>query len=495
MRITRGRSRILATLTAMAVGLTAPMAEATNGYFKIGYGSKARGLAGSGVALPQDSLAPALNPAGLTKVGTRLDAGLEFFSPIRQGALDATFLGGASSSADSGANMFAVPHGGVSYDMGNGISLGFSITANGGMNTRYDTNVYTDAFAPAIGVTSSFPGGPSGFAGGLEGAGIPTAVIDPILIGLGMNPNLNPSLGVNLAQAIMAPTIAYQVTENHSFGLSALIGYQQFRAYGLGLFQGISSDPANVTNRGNDSSWGAGVRIGWLGQLTDNFSFGASASSKIYMSEFEKYKGLFAEQGDFDIPANVTVGLAIKATPRVTLTLDAQRIFYGDVKSISNKGPTAEELFNDLAGILSGGLATPEGRPGGPADKRLGNDNGYGFGWNDIWVFKAGVQYEYSDKWTLRGGFNYGENPIDADQNLFNIIAPGVVQAHLTAGFTYMPTKKDEITFAYMHAFKQDQSFTYSAANPLGPVPPSLSYTADTGMYQNSVEVSYGRRF
>ena len=58
-----------------------------------------------------------------------------------------------------------------------------------------------------------------------------------------------------------------------------------------------------------------------------------------------------------------------------------------------------------------------------------------------------------------------------------------------------MPTKKDEISFNYMHAFKQDQSFTYSAANPLGPVPPTLSYTASTGMYQNAVEVSYGRRF
>jgi len=51
------------TLTSVAVAaalVIAPLANATNGYFKIGYGSKNRGMAGAGMAFGQDSLAALL---------------------------------------------------------------------------------------------------------------------------------------------------------------------------------------------------------------------------------------------------------------------------------------------------------------------------------------------------------------------------------------------------------------------------------------------------
>jgi long-chain fatty acid transport protein len=54
------------------------------------------------------------------------------------------------------------------------------------------------------------------------------------------------------------------------------------------------------------------------------------------MEEFDKYSGLFAEQGDFDIPANMTVGLAWDVTPTSTVVFDIQHIWYGDVDSIAN---------------------------------------------------------------------------------------------------------------------------------------------------------------
>ena len=59
------------SLMALTVAATlAPLsAQATNGYFSIGYGAKARGLAGAVTALPQDSMAAAVNPAGIAFVG------------------------------------------------------------------------------------------------------------------------------------------------------------------------------------------------------------------------------------------------------------------------------------------------------------------------------------------------------------------------------------------------------------------------------------------
>jgi len=135
---------------------------------------------------------------------------------------------------------------------------------------------------------------------------------------------------------------------------------------------------------------------------------------------------VFANQGDFDVPANFAIGLAYKVSPRTTLALDVQRILYSDIPSIGNAGPTADDFFNALTSVLLSGSYTGSGA--------LGGDDGWGFGWDDITVVKLGIEHVYDDHWTFRGGINVGGNPIDDDQNLFNILAPGVVRKHLTLG-------------------------------------------------------------
>lgn len=467
---------------AVAAAIAAPAAHATNGYFKIGYGTKNRGMAGAGIAFSQDALAPATNPAGIAMVGNRFDAGIELFNPLRDARLDARGLAGLGADTgkvDSGATLFAIPHAGFSFNMGN-VTAGLSITANGGMNTRYNSNLYTDAFGPAVGCN-----GQAICGGGFSGFSAMLAAPDAVINGLYQNPNLSPALGVNLSQVIIAPTVATKINQGHSVGASLLVGYQRFRSYGLGLFQGFSSDPAHVTNKGDDDAWGAGVRLGWTGNVTSNITLGASASSKIYMQEFDRYKGLFAEQGDFDIPANFGVGIAVKATPKTTVAFDVQRILYGDVAAIANAGPTADEFLAAFANVLTGGGM-------GAISNPLGTDNGWGFGWEDITVYKLGINHELNSQWTLRGGLNYGENPIDPDQNLFNILAPGVVEKHLSLGFTYSPSQYSEISATYMHAFREDQSHNYvGTAAPFA----GVSYNTEIGMDQNAIEVSYGMKF
>ncbi|MGB9495575.1 MAG: long-chain fatty acid transporter, partial [Azonexus sp.] len=59
------------------------LALATSGYFATGYGVKSAGMGGVGIALPQDGLAAATNPAGTAFVGDRVDLGLTWFMPNR----------------------------------------------------------------------------------------------------------------------------------------------------------------------------------------------------------------------------------------------------------------------------------------------------------------------------------------------------------------------------------------------------------------------------
>jgi long-chain fatty acid transport protein len=501
------RKYISPTVVIIFALLVAPLAQATNGYFKIGYGSKNRGMAGTGIAYGQDSLASAINPAALVGMGDRIDAGLEIFNPKRKGTVDArglavtnppfgfaaTDLQGAKSSKNSGAEEFVIPSIGFTNDWGEHWQTGLAFVANGGLNTRYSNNLYTDAFTPVIGQASnnSFPSpplppGPSGFAGLLEfGFGVDPNQIDAAMGQLFNNKNLGPSLGVNLAQLLITPTVAYSFNDQHSIGFSPIIARQSFRAYGLGLFQAFSSDPSNVTNKGNDYSWGYGGRVGYLGKFR-NFSVGASYTSKIYMQEFDDYAGLFAEDGDFDIPSTFGIGVAFRVTPKLTIAADVSRINYSDVKSMSNDGPTANEFLSAFATVLSNGTA-----PGQSISNPLGTNNGWGFGWDDATVFKIGANYAYDRNWEFRVGYNYSEVPYDDDQALFNVLAPAVVEHHATLGFTYTKDKHSQWTVTYMHAFYNDVDFDYKGTDGFS----GFSYAAENEMEQNSIEVSYGYAF
>jgi len=516
-------------ISAVAAALlVSPLAQATNGYFKIGAGSKNRGMAGAGIAFGQDSMAGAINPAALAGMHDRVDVGVELFKPKRKGAVDARGvdtgnippayrppgnipLAGADANEKSRANAFFLPHFGIAKAWSNKITLGLSVVGVGGMNTRYgdanggNGNIYSDAFAPAIGncsdaaqcpqPTPPFPPLNSGFASLVEGQlqqpppasagltpGQAAGVVGGNLFTLFTNQNNTPALGVNLAQALITPTIAYNVTPTQSIGFSPVIGYQTFRAYGLGLFQGLSSKPDKVTNNGNDDAWGFGAQIGYQGTF-GNFSIGAMARSKIYMSEFDDYAGLFAEDGDFDIPPMFGVGLSYKVMPNLTVAADVTRILYGQVDSIANKGPTADEFFNALGGVLASNplaISNP-----------LGTNDGWGFGWDDVWVYKVGVNYAYDGNWTFRDGFNYSPTPYNDSQALFNVLAPAVVEKHVTVGFTRSLTPNSEVTMTYMYAFRNDLNYTYQGTGSNAP----FSFTAKNDMYQNALEVSYGLKF
>lgn len=401
---------------AVAVLGAAQAAHATNGYFPHGFGLKAKGMGGTAAALAQDGFAGVNNPAAAMFAGNRWDIGAEIFTPKR----DAELVG-ASPVVKSGRNTFLIPEFGYNVKLSEQLAVGLTVYGNGGMNTSY---------AP-------FPD-------------------DSNLLG-GQG-----KLGVDLMQLIVAPTVAYQFTPGHSIGVSPLLVLQRFEAYGLQGFSMYSSSPGNLTNRGKDTSTGIGIRLGYMGRLNDVVTLGASYSPKIGMSRFDKYSGLFAGGGDFDIPENYNLGIALQVTPNVQLAMDWQRIGYGKVPSIAN---------GSLAPIMSG--------------TQLGEAGGSGFGWKDINVVKVGVQWRLNGSWTLRAGYNHGDNPVTSADAMFNILAPGVVRRHITFGGTYSPDKDAEWTFAIWHGKRE---------NVAGPsMTPGVD--ARIGMSQNGFGLQYSRKF
>jgi long-chain fatty acid transport protein len=407
----------------MALAGLAGSAYATNGYFSHGYGMKAKGMGGAATATHDDAFFGANNPAAAAFAGNRLDLGVDLFSPIRE----ASRVGGLAGTAESDSNYFLVPEFGYNRMVNNSLALGVTVYGNGGMNTDY-------------------PGGQ--IAAGSCGAGAP---VSNLLCGQG-------KLGVDLMQLIVAPTAAYKVAPNHSIGISPLLGYQRFKADGMQAFAVDSNGAAaGGNNLGYDDAFGYGVRIGYMGKIAPTVTIGAAYASKMNFEEFSKYAGLFAEQGDFDIPENYNFGVAWQATPAVKLALDYQRINYSEINSVGNPSASAAAL---------------------------GADNGPGFGWDNVDVWKLGVEYKYSPKLTLRAGYSHNDNPIsgaDTAEVMFNILAPAVIENHATLGFTYTLASGNEVTMAYMHAFKNDVSG----------VDPNFGGTDTIEMYQNSLGIQY----
>jgi len=422
----------IAALIALA-GLSGS-AFATNGYFAHGYGMKAKGMGGVGIAYGQDALAAATNPANMVLVGSRWDLGVDYFRPQRESSINGNICGpGCSLDGKYDGNSsedYFVPEFGYNKMIANNMSLGVSVYGNGGMATDYNNNPW-----------AAFTGGP-----GTVG-----------------------NAGVDLAQLFITPTLSYKLNENHAIGVSLKIAYQRFEAFGLQAFAGMSSDAANLTNNSHDSSWGYGIGLGWTGKITPTLTLGATYHSRTYMQDFGDYQGLFAEQGSFDIPENYGIGMAWQATPQLVIAADINQINYSKIDSVSNP------------------LRFPPG-----AGTMLGNNRGSGFGWDDVTAYKIGAAYDLNKQWTVRAGYNHGGQPISKSQTFFNILAPGVVEDHLTLGATWRLASGGEVTFAYMHAFEEKVKGSVSIPNTLFGLGGG---EADIKMYQDSFGVSYGAKF
>ena len=443
------KKQLLAAVIAAALAPCA--AFATDGYFSHGYGMKAKGRAGASTAMTTDSFGGAVNPATMVFSGERLDLGIDWFRPDRSasrvGSAGGTgFLDGSADGNET--SDFLIPEFGYNKMLNPGMSLGVTVYGNGGMNTDYKSGQLDQ---------------------GVCQGGAPTGVKVNLLCGTG-------NLGVDLSQLIIAPTFAWKFTPTQSIGISPLIGYQRFKAYGLDAFSPISSDPAHLTNKGYDHTWGTGLRVGYFVQVSPEFAFGAAYSTRI-KGKFDNYSGLFADHGAFDIPENYNVGIAWKVVPAVTLALDWQHISYQKVKSVGNP--------SNQPGCAPGFPAGP-----GVGQACLGaSDNSIGFGWGAVNAIKLGVEYAMNPKLTLRAGYNHSDNPIQARDVTFNILAPGVVQDHGTLGFTYGVGKSSEITMAYMHAFKN--TVQGPATNPYF----NVGGTETISLSENSLGIAWGTRF
>lgn len=416
------------TLAAsVLLAIAAQPVLATNGMAPTGLDPLQQSMGGASAGYAANTMSMATNPAAASFAEDGYDIGAEVFKPSRSATFKGTAFGApADVTADgNGDELFLIPNAGYKRSLKGGLSVGVTAYGNGGMNTAYDGGV---PFG-----TAYFSGTPG-------------------------------STGIDLKQLFIAPTASYKVNENVAVGASLNMVYQRFEAEGLGAFSGFSSDPANLTDKGGDSSTGVGASVGIQGKVTDKLSAGLAYRSKTKMGKFEKYSGLFPNGGEFNVPAATTLGIAYKATPQTTVAADIEQIEYSKIAAMGN-APSTPLPF--------------------------GSANGPGFGWDDQTVYKLGVKHQLNEGLALMAGYNYGKSPISSDETTLNVLAPGITEKHASFGFEKKLTPKSKLVGSYVHAFKKTVTGNATVPPP-GPLPLDAY---DLKMDQDIIGLGYSVEF
>jgi len=456
--VTRIAAAWLAALASIA--LSSP-ASATNGYFTHGVGAESKAMAGTGIG-SNEALGPiivASNPALAVFADDHWEAGLSIFSPRRSFRASQSQINGqfgafsiGAGDFDSGSNWFPVPYAAKNWKLSNDRALTFMFYGRGGMNTDW-TNPNTSASFDPDG-----PGpAPAGTFPGVFGAG---------------------NAGVDLSQAFASFNYAARVSDNFAWGIGPVVAVQLFEAKGVGSFAGFTrtfaasggtSLPTSLTDNHHEFSYGVGASAGVWFALSDAVGLGLSYQSRIYMTDFDDYSDLFAESGGFDIPSSIKLGLSFRASDTLRVNFDIEHTRFSEIDAVGNS-------LANIAGCPTAGLG------GTDIESCLGGKKGAGFGWDDMTTYKIGAAWQLNGDYTFRFGYSYGEQPIQAADVLFNILAPGVMEQHITAGLTKHRENGGDLTFSVM--FAPEKSVT-------GPNMFDPTQTIRLEMHQFEFEVAY----
>lgn len=426
-----------------AAALCPALAWADNGYFQIGYGAEARGVAGAAAASTRDAFGGASNPATTVWVGNQTDANAiathgstrmtrtAYVPPPMAGLLD--------TRAESIGRWEPLAELAVSRLIDPGLSAGVVAYSNG-----------AGTYFPAATTACPTPAGRVQVANAACGVGRSITTIK---------------------QLTVAPTVSKRLGEGFSIGASLLLTAQQFKAEGVQMLAPQSAMPLHLSNQGVASSFGAGFRIGAYWRAGDTLSLGVAWSPRTRMGRLKGYEGLLADHGRLDVPMNLLVGMQWSPTRDLSLLLDYQRIGYSGVSALGNR---------PFDGTVLRGAA-----------------HGPGNGWKDMHVLKLGVRYQATPALRLSAGVSANSAAYADAATSDNLNSPSTFRRHFTLGLGYAPAGNTEWSIFYSIAPAHRTSGPSALASAVGVqlgVPNHLGRES-LATRQQSIGVQYSVRY
>lgn len=295
------------------------------------------------------------------------------------------------------------------------MGLGIMAAAGGGVNyPGSPTN-------PLLTPRNPPPGPPPNTLGFGPNAATASFLVTSANLGYELSEQLTIGVGANVGTTLMSLDPAFFATPNDANG------------------DGVFNFPSATHSR---PFWGGGFQVGVLYKPTEVINVGLSYKSPMWYETFEFNASDEIGRAQtitmpFTLPQIISLGTAYKGIDRVVLAVDVRYLDYKTTKTLGQP-------------ISEGGVD-----------------------WDSIWSVALGAQYEVNCYTTVRLGYVWNQNPIDATKTLFNAQLPGIIQHVLSAGATMQLTPALSTSIAYVHGFKNE------IEGPIGQIP-GANVTLDT---------------
>jgi long-chain fatty acid transport protein len=303
------------------------------------------------------------------------------------------------------------------------------------------------------------------------------------------NPNFNPSENsnpINYPQEAMGfghiesdymllqigLSYAYELSSKFSIGVQPNVNYAA-----LELMPNPTASPtmAGYPSTDKASAFGFGAQFGLFYDSGHGLKLGASYKTTQKFSTFE-FDNTFLDDSSsknefqMDYPAIFSLGLGY-STKNIDLALDFRRVDYENTDGFSETGWTS-----------TGSVA--------------------GFGWENISIVSAGLQYKGINKLPLRFGYTYSSNPIPEEVAFFNIPATAIIKHAYQFGLSYVVNDNWNIDAVYHYGDSDGSTsgkilspLAASPSNPFGAIPgSSVSYNMTTSMVMVGISYTFNKK-
>ena len=221
----------------------------------------------------------------------------------------------------------------------------------------------------------------------------------------------------NAAGMLLAPMVSVQLTDRLAVGAGPTVD-----------ILALSLDPAFFAPGFPDAThgrpfWGGGFQAGLYYELNPFWSLGFSYKSPQWFERFY-WNGLDNSGAptevslDLTLPAILSWGVAYRGLAWTTVAVDLRYLDYANTKTFGER-------------VIDGGT-----------------------GWESVFAVALGVERQITNRWKLRMGYLFNENPIPEVLTLFNTELPAINQHQLSLGFAVQMNRSISMDFAWVHGFE-----------------------------------------
>jgi long-chain fatty acid transport protein len=457
--------KVLASLSGCCLALLgAGVANATDAFNLIGHGPVSLGMGGTAAAYDIGPSAMIVNPAtlALAPEGRYADVGFDLIAADLK--IENTATGEVAHSHGHGANNgpYYAPELGFVWRRDR-YALGVGAFAEGGVGTQYGGDSFLSRTA-----TNSINTGLENFSRLLV-LRIPVSaayqVTDKLTVGGSLDVVWT---AVNLGLLLDASQIGALAAQQRVSG-SLTPTLLSVPALSAGY---LTFSDHKIVGGGADA-WGVGGELGLTYQVSPRTRLGAAYSFKTAVGDLSGRSNLVAVSGvagniplggrvwlrDFQMPAQVTVGVHHQLTDRVAVAADYQRVFWSGAMKDIRVGFAADGSGRTL------NLTLP-------------------FNYRDTNVVSLGGEYRPDPRWTLRAGFHYAQEATPSPGLL--VLIPSTPTTNLTGGAAYAFSKDDVVDLALSYGFPKSLA---NSSLPETDAPIRATHS------QVAVAVAFRRRF